>query len=213
MFGDEIIESAEGVQQGDPLGPLLFALTIHTLVGSLQSPLNCWFLDDGTLGGDPETVLADFARVGTMGINLGLQLNIGKCEVAAHNFDIAEDSPLIRCRIIDFPDLMLLGAPLGCEAEVRCVEAMTDTLRRFSKRLKLIQPHQAFFLLKNSMSLPRLSYVLRTSNLIGQGGLLVYDDVLRSTLEDLLNVRLDDVQWHQATLPVKHGVVRDLGGV
>ena len=31
-WGEEIIQSREGVQQGDPLGPLLFCLTIHPLV-------------------------------------------------------------------------------------------------------------------------------------------------------------------------------------
>ena len=35
--GDHILESAEGVQQGDPLGPLLFCLTIQSLILKLQS--------------------------------------------------------------------------------------------------------------------------------------------------------------------------------
>ena len=40
FFGPHIIESAEGVQQGDPLGPLLFSLSIHQLVRSLKSELS-----------------------------------------------------------------------------------------------------------------------------------------------------------------------------
>ena len=31
FWSDKILLSAEGVQQGDPLGPLLFCLTIHPL--------------------------------------------------------------------------------------------------------------------------------------------------------------------------------------
>ena len=35
--GDQVIMSSEGVQQGDPLGPLLFCLTIQPLVLKLSS--------------------------------------------------------------------------------------------------------------------------------------------------------------------------------
>ena len=48
---DKTIDSAEGVQQGDPLDPLLFCLTIHQLCSHLKSELCIFYLDDGTLGG------------------------------------------------------------------------------------------------------------------------------------------------------------------
>ena len=51
FFGSHIIDSAEGVQQGDPLGPLLFSITVHHLLGSLRSEFKIFYLDDGTLGG------------------------------------------------------------------------------------------------------------------------------------------------------------------
>ncbi len=37
FYGNNTILSAEGVQQGDPLGSLLFCLGIHDLISSLQS--------------------------------------------------------------------------------------------------------------------------------------------------------------------------------
>ena len=49
--GDQVIMSSEGVQQGDPLGPLLFCLTIQLLVLKLSSEFKVFYLDDGTLGG------------------------------------------------------------------------------------------------------------------------------------------------------------------
>ena len=49
--------SQKGVQQGDPLGPLFFALAAHTIVERLKTIPNLlwqgWYLDDGSLAGDP----------------------------------------------------------------------------------------------------------------------------------------------------------------
>ena len=41
LFGEEIIQSSEGVQQGDLLGPLLFCLTIHNMVEQLFGQIMC----------------------------------------------------------------------------------------------------------------------------------------------------------------------------
>ena len=48
FFGDMVIKSCEGVQQGDPLGPLLFALTIQPLIQKIhrecpELDLNCFY--------------------------------------------------------------------------------------------------------------------------------------------------------------------------
>ena len=51
-FGDHIVWSKNGIQQGDPLGPLLFFLGLRRLTAALPvTPLSIWYLDDGTLGG------------------------------------------------------------------------------------------------------------------------------------------------------------------
>ena len=49
FFGNYRLTSARGVQQGDPLGPLLFSLGIHSLATSLKSEMNLWYLDDITI--------------------------------------------------------------------------------------------------------------------------------------------------------------------
>ena len=51
-----IISSAEGVQQGDPLGPLLFYLVIFPLTQMLCSEFRIFYLDDATLGGNEADV-------------------------------------------------------------------------------------------------------------------------------------------------------------
>ena len=54
------LQSAEGVQQGDPLGPLLFCLTIHPLITHLKSEFRVFYLDDGTIRGAEAEVLQEF---------------------------------------------------------------------------------------------------------------------------------------------------------
>lgn len=43
FYGEEIISSEIGAQQGDPL---LFALTIHPIIKKLKSELKVWYLDE-----------------------------------------------------------------------------------------------------------------------------------------------------------------------
>ena len=57
------IQSAEGVQRGDPLGPLLFCLTVHSVVKELTSELCIFYMDDGILGGNLDTILQDLHTV------------------------------------------------------------------------------------------------------------------------------------------------------
>ena len=57
FWKDKTIDSAEGMQQGGPLGPLLFCLTIHQLFSHLKSELHIFYLDDGTFGGKVEDVV------------------------------------------------------------------------------------------------------------------------------------------------------------
>ena len=51
VWGDRSITSAEGVQQGDPLGPLIFCLALHQQSLHLRSDFQAMYLDDVTLGG------------------------------------------------------------------------------------------------------------------------------------------------------------------
>ena len=50
QFGDFMLSSEEGAQQGDPLGPLYFCLTFLELLQSLKSELTLGYLDDVAMG-------------------------------------------------------------------------------------------------------------------------------------------------------------------
>jgi len=101
---------------------------------------------------------------------------------------------------------MLLGAQIS--DGINAVPVLTKKLielQRLAIRLKRLNAHDAFYLLKNCSSLPKLRYILRCSPCYQSDMLQQYDSVIRDTLQSILNVTLTDDAWMQATLPVKHG--------
>ena len=61
--------------------------------------------------------------------------------------------------------------------------------------------------LNNSIAMPKLLYMLRTSPCFDNPLLASFDVTLRRELLLVLDVELDDTQWSQAILPV------DMGGL
>ncbi len=112
------IRSCCGVQQGDPLGPLGFALTLHSLIEKLHSEvptlrLNVWYLDNGTLMGSLDALASALAFVEREGPSLGLFLNRSKSLLF-----VPEEADL--CLSTFPPDIpitlrgfSLLGCPVG----------------------------------------------------------------------------------------------------
>jgi len=78
------ILSQEGPHQGDPLGPLLFCLSIHPDLEQLKSELIAAFVDDLTLGGPADTVAADIDHIRGREAFTDLQINASKCEIISH---------------------------------------------------------------------------------------------------------------------------------
>ena len=81
FYGDSVIKSCEGTQQGDPESPALFSESIQDLIDSLESKINLWYLDDGNLSDDYRTVLKDLNIIVEAEKTLGLKLKPTKCEI------------------------------------------------------------------------------------------------------------------------------------
>jgi hypothetical protein len=125
------ILSAEGIQQGDPLGPMLFCLTIQELVSSLSSEFNVFYLDDGTIGGNLADLQAGFQKIEDQGQALGLYLNVDKSEL------ISCDESAVTAVLSAFPGLQfirahqvtLLGSPLGQRAMDSMLRGSTSSTK------------------------------------------------------------------------------------
>ena len=109
--------SAASVQQGDPLGPLLFLLVLHLLVLKIAADpecqdllLNVWYLDDGCVAGSRKSLLRVLEILHSEGALLGLQLNLRKCETFS-KADLSDFSIMKVCSCL--LNLELLGTPIG----------------------------------------------------------------------------------------------------
>ena len=208
-FNTSTIWSEEGIQQGDPLGPLLFCLSIHDLLSSLRSELVLGYLDDISLGGNVDVVSRDFTRLESAQAATGLSLNRLKCEVTSGSATAATifSQSGIDISQVEIHDLTLLGSPLwpGGRALEAAIEAKRAELQLLSNRLRLMPAHDGLFLLCNIVAVPRLLYLLRSAPCSGSVGLLRYDSDLRLALSYISNADLSDAAWEQASLPVRLG--------
>lgn len=213
-FGDHILYSQRGVQQGDPLGPALFCLAIQPIVMNLKSEINTWYLDDGTLAGDPSSVFKDFAYLITSCSEIGLSINYQKCEFAfisnptstpLNNFP--NYIPLIESvSKINPLSLNLLGCPFDDEEIKSSFIKKNAFMHKMAENLSIIEPHTAYFLLRHSFAVPRLTYMLRCAPCWRVPDCLVqFDDIVRECLENISNCKFEDQAWRQSCLPVSLG--------
>jgi hypothetical protein len=203
-FGSQVISSEEGIQQGDPLGPLIFCLTIQPILQKLTSEFIVGFIDDITIGGSKESVTEDVNVISHEGIACGVELNTDKCECISKS--PVSTAPLANFVQLDVNNATLLGAPLSSDA---AMDALLDKrlceLSKAADRLRLLSAHDSLILLRASCGAPRLIHMLRSSSCVGHKLLSDIDNILRDCLTDITNVQISDNQWKQASLPVKAG--------
>ena len=212
--GDTIIQSKEGVQQGDPLGPFLFSLGIMDIMKDCTSEFSAWYLDDGTLAGNLDTVRADLNNLQEASDALGLQINPSKCEVFFTNKNDQSNSDALdalqqlapEIKVVDETNLTLLGAPILPQAGEGVFRSKLHNLQLMVDRLTEIDAHDAIFLLRHCFAIPKLTYFLRCSPAFRLREVLQdYDQQLRRGLESILNIKLESESWVQSTLPVSKG--------
>lgn len=126
--------SETGVRQGDPMGPIYFALGIVTLLKHVAdrhndaSPLA--YLDDVTVTGDPMVCLQAYQTIATKCLEFGLQVSSHKSHIWHHDFtfdDNVMDTMAYQPAIAEH-GLVLLGTPIGAADYVR--NGIVDVMRK-----------------------------------------------------------------------------------
>lgn len=210
--------SCSGVQQGDPLGPFLFSLVLQVLVAEIESSPRCtnleiheWYLDDGILFGPASEVAAALEIIGESGRNLGLQLNLAKCELfstSAANFELFPAEIVERSESYEFS---LLGAPIG--SDVFCASFADSKLKKVKEVLpKLVEMHHpqaALHMLRSCLSFGKVNHLARCTPSSPQfvKKMRELDDAVRGCLETIIRpgAQLEDASWLQAQLGLAQG--------
>ena len=81
---------------------------------------------------------------------------------------------------------------------------MTD-MQRMITRLRYMDRHEAFIIIKKCLFIPKLLFALRSSPLYNSNKLAEMDKCLYDSLSNILNIRLDENEMKQISLPVKFG--------
>ena len=109
-------------------------------------------------------------------------------------------------KVISRNNATLLGSALSLPATAILLNDKIKSLQLMGSRLPTLDSHDALFLLRHSLAIPRMVYLLRTSPCFECEELLsLYDGTLRSGLYQILIVDITDIQWLQASLPVAAG--------
>ncbi|GKE36208.1 putative reverse transcriptase domain-containing protein [Tanacetum coccineum] len=170
-IGHTHIWCAIRVQQGDPLGPLLFALILHPLLHKIKDSckllFHAWYLDDGTVIGYSKEVARVLDIIKVSGPGLGLELNIKKIEIfwpSCNGMKLRKGLFLIDIRRPSL-GVKLLGGTVSRYADfisglaMRRAANAVDLMGLFQQ---LHDPQSELLLLRSCMVIAKLFFGLRT---------------------------------------------------
>ena len=200
------ISSSCGVQQGDPLGPLYFCFGIASLVTEIESlhPLyNKWYMDDGGIVADVETLSKVWSLLETRCPALGLSVNRKKCEWSWLDASCPLLSPLEGVPLVPTDEIFMLGVPLGSKSKnAKFIQnKLFSRLDKVTDRLTGFDDSQsALFLLRISFGIVRATHFMRTTPLADWVEEAArFDLEIRTAAEAILGVTFeDDTSYLQA---------------
>ena len=161
--GEEGVCLEDGHSAGRPNWTTLFALSVDdSAARGVRSEFNVWYLNDATLRDSPERGYDDLVVLLERLRAIGLEVNGSKCELTILNDSMPEATEnLFRrlhpgVRVVEACDLSLFGAPVDIQGIPGTINEKREALESMTSKLEVLNPHQAFVLLKNAIVIPKL---------------------------------------------------------
>ena len=219
QFGKTSLSSTCGLHQGCPLSGHLYGLAQQPILEAIEAEVpsldaHVWYHDDGNAVGTVEELAKVVDIVRREGPRRGLHLSAAKDKStvwSASCLGPGEADPLQRgIPRVEEAGVILLGTPVGSTDFVKAAfESKLEKIRSLTSLLSgLHQPHVEFVLLRSCLALPKIVFLLRTTDTSGFKHLLAeFDRITREALSQILGGALTDQGWDQAKLPVSMGGV------
>ena len=208
-YSNKSVTSQSGVQQRNPLGPLLFSLTLWLIIEETESKIpsltqHCWYFEDGIIAGtEPE--LNDTLDILTVsGKTCGLELRRDKCGVWRKRDLNTIDS---RIKRNSREGLEIQGAAVRSPWLVSAsIQKRIQKIAKFLENLEYINdPLCALGILRSCLGAPKMVYSPRCNTPL-EAAINIFeefDSLQRTTFENILGTVLSNESWHQACLSIK----------
>jgi hypothetical protein len=232
FYGEYVLFSSRGTQQGDILGGLFWNIGAHTVISKVKSLvpgllLNVWYYDDGRLDGRIAEVSTALTILQTDFPLIGLSLNLAKCK-AAFSDVYEEDRTVDAMDVGAIPDLfppeiervmsvsrsdekrgyVTMGVPIGTREFVDAFFAeKLRSIRALHRRISSLRRLQTqLWLLRNCASVCKVMYWMRAMDSVTlTPHLRAFDAMQYSLLQEIVGVDFDPLDDLQARLPVSLG--------
>lgn len=202
-----IFWSENGVQQGDPLGPLYFCCGLQPFVDKISlmcPPYQKWYMDDGGIVVSPELLQSVWDLLASQGPAVGLHLNPAKCEWTWLDPLCSKASPLPGVPLTELDRIHMLGVPLGSDVNVSAFveDKLIGRAKGVMEKLAGFEDTQsALFLLRLSFASVRAVHFMRTTPLASWPRQAEdFDNLVRATAEQILGCTFSLATYEQACL-------------
>ena len=169
-----------------------------------------FYLDDGTIGGSVKDVIHNLQLVEDEAGLARLKLNHAKSELICNNICARDAVMSVFSRLqlfIACEQATLLGTPIGSVDLINSILTLKlEKLKLMGERLQHLCCHDALLILRHSLAIPKVLYILRMAPCFLSDQLDAFDEVLQSILSQVLNINLSqEMAWMQASLPIRVG--------
>lgn len=203
-----------GVQQGNPLGPLLFFLVLHEFMEATQNEVTTddpyvetFFIDDGMIFGTYAHLASQLRRFSSDTTKeYGFFLKHGKCQLWWPTKPPKLPDTVSQFVKWDENDgIELLGCHLGPPAyHQRAFDTKREEMHKGLRQLPLLRDaHVAVELLRECLSVCKVQQIMRTSPPDWtKNQVVAIGNMLRRSFAEITSANPSDELWRELKLPI-----------